>query len=162
MAAQVQEWLEESPQTRPEDSYVRKPTKFVKCRNERVHASSRQGKETAKQVSWHVVSRQRADNNAATTNLEARFRKLANEWSNEVSVVSSVGGLTSHPKYQEIIRLGWDVVPFLLSDLQRNRGFWFTALNEITGIRPFDLSDAGKSERMAKAWIQWGKRKGII
>ena len=96
------------------------------------------------------------------TNLEARFRKLANEWLSEISAVSSVKVLTSHPKYQEIICLGWDVVPFLLSDLQQNQGFWFTALNEITGIRPFDPGDAGKSNKMTEAWIQWGKKKGII
>jgi hypothetical protein len=99
---------------------------------------------------------------SAEVPVEARFRELANEWSSEVSNVSSVGVLTSHPKYQEIVRLGWGVVPFLLADLQQDRGFWFTALNEITGIRPFDPSDAGKTKRMTEAWVNWGKRKGII
>jgi len=50
----------------------------------------------------------------------------------------------------------------MLNDLQNNRGFWFPALTEITGIRPFDLSDAGNSKRMVEAWVKWGKRKKLI
>jgi hypothetical protein len=94
--------------------------------------------------------------------IEEQFHRLANEWSQEMSTVSSVTALVSHPKYQEIIRLGWKVVPFLLVDLKTNGDFWFPALAEITGIRPFDRRDAGKSKRMTEAWIAWGKRKGII
>ena len=92
---------------------------------------------------------------------EEQFRKLAAEWLDDVGPVSSVTELTSHPKYKEIIGLGWDVVPFLLRDLQHNRGFWFTALSEITGIRPFDRQDAGNGKLMAEAWIQWGRNKNI-
>ncbi len=91
-----------------------------------------------------------------------RFHKLADEWSSEVGNVSSVTALTSHRKYQEIIALGWDVVPYLLADLQDKRGFWFPALNVITGIRPFDPRDAGNVTRMTQAWVQWGKNKRII
>jgi hypothetical protein len=94
--------------------------------------------------------------------VEERFRKLADEWSRETRAVSSVSVLVSHPKYQEIIRLGWKVVPILLHDLQNEGDFWFPALAEITGVRPFDRSDAGKSKKMTAAWITWGKRKGII
>ena len=94
--------------------------------------------------------------------VEQRFRNLADEWSRETSTVSSVTALVSHPKYREIIRLGWEVVPCLLLDLQKKGDFWFPALAEITGIRPFDPSDAGKSKRMAAAWLAWGKKKGLI
>lgn len=90
------------------------------------------------------------------------FRRLANEWEQEIQNVSSVLVLTSHPNYREIVRLGWRVVPYLLRDLQTNRRFWFPALHEITGISPFDRSDAGDSERMLEAWVKWGKRKKLI
>jgi hypothetical protein len=70
--------------------------------------------------------------------------------------------MVAHSKYRQIIDLKWDAVPLMLVDLQKNRGFWFPALKEITGIQPFDPSDAGNSERMIKAWVQWGKRKQLI
>lgn len=87
------------------------------------------------------------------------FVKLADEWSRDVGNASSISALTSHPKYQEIVKLGWDVVPYLLSDLQQNKRFWFPALYEITKIRPFDPSDAGNSRRMTEAWVKWGQRR---
>lgn len=174
MPQQLEVWLDRSPR-RPEDSYLRKAPKIVRCRNEQAHAPSYRRKIEESRAHRHryqsplaqwaaafeeAEARQIAD--AHVTGTEAKFRKLAREWSRETSNVSSVGVLTSHPKYREIVRLGWDVVPFLLADLQRSQGFWFTALNEITGIRPFDPSEGGNSRRMAEAWINWGKRKGII
>jgi|ERR1700682_1597044 len=90
------------------------------------------------------------------------FLRLASDWSENTRHISSASDLTSHPSYQEIIKLGWDVVPFLLNDLQQNKRFWFPALHAITKVRPFDPSDAGNSRRMTDAWVRWGKRKGLI
>jgi len=176
MPVLVQEY-DRSLRPRSESLYVRKPAKIVRCRNEQAHVCSFPRK-SAIHSRWHThqsiftdwfaktevaaTFRQLADANALTTDVEAKFRKLATEWLGEVGSVSSLEALTSHPKYREIIRLGWEVVPSLLADLQQNRGYWFTALNEITGIRPFDPSDAGKTKRMTEAWINWGKRRGII
>jgi len=94
--------------------------------------------------------------------IEHRFHQLADEWSSEVMNVSSLTALTTHRNYQEIIKLGWNVVPYLLMDLQKSNTFWFPALSEITKVQPFDARDAGNSKRMAKAWIEWGKKKRII
>ena len=159
-------------------SYVRRRRNVGKCWNLAAHTAPYFWREATAHTTWNLRSDLFAKwtkaevENAGVGHLfqrapevntvEARFRTLAKEWSRDVSNVSSVGVLTSHPKYKQIVRLGWDVVPFLLVDLQSNRGFWFTALNEITGIRPFDSSDAGNSRRMTEAWIKWGRRKGII
>jgi hypothetical protein len=97
-----------------------------------------------------------------TESTPERFRRLAAEWEAEVRNVSSLTAMASHPKYRQIVGLGWEVVPLMLGDLQANRGFWFPALNEITGIQPFDPRDAGNSKRMIRAWIEWGKRKKLI
>jgi hypothetical protein len=94
--------------------------------------------------------------------IEKRFRALAADWSENTRHISSVNDLISHSSYQEIIKLGWDVVPFLLLDLQQNKRFWFPALHAITKVRPFDPSDAGNSRRMTEAWVTWGKRKELI
>jgi hypothetical protein len=90
------------------------------------------------------------------------FQQHAEKWEQETGPISSVKDLTAHPSYQAIIGLGWDVVPILLTDLRERKRFWFPALNSITSIRPFDPGDAGNRKRMTAAWIQWGKRKGLI
>ncbi len=91
-----------------------------------------------------------------------RFHQLAAEWSKEVQNVSSLTAMSAHPKYRKIVDLGWDAVPAMLLDLEENHGFWFPALKEITGIQPFDRSDAGNGKRMIEAWVRWGKRRKLI
>jgi len=94
--------------------------------------------------------------------LGERFRRLAARWSAETSHLSSVTRATAHPAYKAIVKLGWEVVPLMLQDLRNNQGFWYPALNAITGIRPFDRKDAGNNRRMTDAWISWGRKKGLI
>lgn len=94
--------------------------------------------------------------------ISEKFAMFANDWSSSTAFISSVDALTSHPSYRQIVGLGWEVVPYLLRDLRDNKRFWFPALYAITGVRPFDPSDAGNSQRMTTAWIQWGKKKGLI
>jgi len=91
-----------------------------------------------------------------------KFHRLAAEWALQTNYISSTEDITSNSNYQEIIRLGWDAVPLLLKDLRENQRFWFPALTAITGIRPFDPSDAGNSKRMVNAWLKWGTKKGLI
>jgi hypothetical protein len=112
----------------------------------------------------HEASRVEIEAASAEANetVGERFHLLAAEWSKEVQNVSSLTAMTAHPKYRQIIDLGWEVVPFMLTDLQRNKRFWLPALHEITGIQPFDPSDAGNSKRMMSAWIKWGKNKRYI
>jgi hypothetical protein len=98
----------------------------------------------------------------AVGSAEAKFRRLADQWTRDAINVSSLTELTRHPHYKEIIDMGWEVVPYMLADLQNKRGYWFPALNEITGIRPFDPRQAGNFEKMTEAWITWGKNKKLI
>ena len=103
-----------------------------------------------------------ATNAEAKETVAERFHRLAAEWSKEIQNVSSLTIMTEHPKYRQIVSLGWDVVPFLVLDLQRNRRYWLPALQEITGIQPFDRSDMGNGKRMMEAWTRWGKNKHYI
>lgn len=99
---------------------------------------------------------------ATERTVEDRFNRLAGEWSASVGNVSSLTAMAEHPRYREIVSLGWDVVPYLLQDLQNSRRFWFPALAEITTIRPYDPRDAGNVKRMTEAWVKWGKLKRLI
>jgi hypothetical protein len=91
--------------------------------------------------------------------VEAHFNKLAAAWEEDVSNMSSLTAMIGHPKYREIVDMKWQVVPFLINDLQHNKRFWLPALEEITGVQPFDPSDSGNSKRMIDAWVRWGKYK---
>jgi hypothetical protein len=91
--------------------------------------------------------------------LEERFHRLAIEWSNEVRTVSSLTVMASHPKYRQIVNLGWDVVPLLIADMKQNKRYWLPALAEITKLRPYDSGDEGNSKIMIDAWVNWGKKK---
>jgi hypothetical protein len=128
-------------------------------------------------LSWHLEKKQRYAQMfsrllgemgcpevpvAETVTVEARFRRLADDWSRDTIHISSVSDLINDRRYQEIIGLDWDVVPYLLKDLQQNKRFWFPALAAITGVRPFDSGDASNPRRMTQAWVKWGKRKGLI
>jgi len=91
--------------------------------------------------------------------VEEKFRQLANELSRETRLVSSLTAITAHPKYRQIVNLGWEIVPLLIDDMAKNKRFWLPALREITGIQPYDSADAGNSKIMIEAWVNWGKRK---
>jgi len=108
-----------------------------------------------------VVAEMRDDHFLAAETVSVRFHRLANEWSANTMHISSASDLINDKRYQEIIDLGWDVVPYLLTDLQQNKRFWFPALAAITGVRPFDPSDTNSPRRMTEAWVRWGKRKGL-
>jgi hypothetical protein len=93
---------------------------------------------------------------------EDRFMRLADEWSQDTAHISSATDLINDYRYQQIINMSWEVVPYLLIDLEHKKRFWFPALAAITGLRPYDSRDGGNYRLVADAWIRWGKRKGLI
>lgn len=97
-----------------------------------------------------------------TRTVGQKFHALADQWSRNTRFVSSASDLINDPCYQQIIDLGWDAVPLLLVDLERNKRFWFPALAAITGVRPFDRGDTNNPKRMTDAWVRWGRWKGLI
>jgi hypothetical protein len=89
-----------------------------------------------------------------------RFRRLAATWRAETAYLSSSTALIEHPAYQEIIRLGPEVVPLLLQDLEKEPDHWFWALQVLTGVNPVPAADAGNLDKMAQDWIRWGHAHG--
>jgi hypothetical protein len=92
--------------------------------------------------------------------LEERFHRLAAGWRAATSHLSSSTQMAAHPAYREIIGLGMEAVPLLLADLARQPDHWFTALKAITGANPVDSADRGRIDRMAAAWLKWGRENG--
>ncbi len=94
------------------------------------------------------------------------FRRLADAWRETRDPLSSrVNDLVENEAYQQIIALGWPAVPFILRELEQELksaegpDFWFPALKIITGEDPAPASSRGQLERMAEAWINWGKKR---
>lgn len=102
------------------------------------------------------------DSTKNQSSLEAHFRALVKQWKTDTEADSSIARMIRHPAYQEIIGMGEPVVSLLLAELQREPDFWFAALQKITGADPVPKASAGKIEEMAKAWIDWGRDKGLL
>jgi hypothetical protein len=94
--------------------------------------------------------------------LERTFRELADTWRDDTRFLSSVPDRVMHPAYQRIIGLGPAVVPLLLHHLERQPTHWFWALKAITGEDPVAREDAGAIQKMADAWLEWGRQRGYV
>src|SRR5438067_650208 len=92
--------------------------------------------------------------------IEEKFQRLATVWDQAVAHHSSSTLRNNHPAYQEIIGMGWEVVPLLLRDLARQGTHWFWALHVITGADPVAPVDRGDFDQVVEAWLSWGRAKG--
>src|SRR4051812_5157022 len=84
--------------------------------------------------------------------IEQRFERLADRWQEETAYLSSTTDKIAHPAFQEIVRMGEAVIPFILRRMERRQGHWDLALGEITGEKPFPASAAGKIRLIEEAW----------
>lgn len=91
-----------------------------------------------------------------------KFKRLLNEWQEDSMLMSSVTDMVMLRSYQAIIGMGPDVVPMILNELKYNPDYLFWALEAVTEINPVFPGDEGNLKRMAKAWIEWGRKEGII
>jgi dephospho-CoA kinase len=90
-----------------------------------------------------------------------QFHRLANEWRTAVGPLSSASKIIQHPAYKGIIALGRDAVPLILRELEQKPDHWFAALRAITGEDPVIPEDRGRMDRMAAAWVRWGRDNGF-
>src|SRR2546421_198291 len=100
------------------------------------------------------------DRDRFMSTLEEHFRHLEATWTAETGHLSSYTDIAQHPAFQEIIRMGHQVVPLMLRDLESEPRLWVWALPEITGANPVPSADAGNIARMSEAWLRWGKANG--
>ncbi len=98
---------------------------------------------------------------ARETEREA-FRRLANRWRQQTAFSSSTTAMAMHPDYQAIIGMGPAALPMILEALSEGRGHWFWALKAISGVDPVPPQDRGAIPRMKKAWLDWGRAKGLL
>lgn len=99
-------------------------------------------------------------NASVTETLETRFRRLTSIWRTETAHLSSSTAIANHPALQEIIHLGPSAVPLILRELEQANDHWFSALRALTGADPTAPADCGKIDRIAAAWLKWGREHG--
>jgi hypothetical protein len=77
--------------------------------------------------------------------------------------LSNLTEASKNEDYQEIIKMGDDVVKYILFDFLTD-DVWhvFIALYEITKANPIQYKNRGKILRMAEDWIRWGLEQKII
>jgi hypothetical protein len=92
--------------------------------------------------------------------VDERFRRLAAIWLVETAYISSSSELVAHPAFQEIVSMGPAVIPLLLRELHNRTGHWHRALRQITGVDPVPPADRGNIDKIAEAWLAWGKEQG--
>ena len=93
---------------------------------------------------------------------KALFNRLASKWKDDTEYISSSSVIVNHSAYQQIIRLGQEVVPLILEDLAKTPDHWFVALRIITGQNPAKSTEAGDVEAIAQAWLKWGRSQGYL
>ena len=93
---------------------------------------------------------------------ERKFHRLAEKWKRETAHLSNVATISMHPSYQQIIGMGPDAIPLILSELRASPDHWFWALRSITGVDPVPDSSRGKMKQMARHWLAWGKKQGHV
>jgi hypothetical protein len=89
------------------------------------------------------------------------FNRLAAEWKSQTELLASPSRIAELHAYQAIIALGPAAVPLILDELQHEPDHWFVALRRITGEDPVPKDARGDIDRMAQAWLDWGRRRGI-
>lgn len=102
--------------------------------------------------------------------LEERFAFHAHRLKLETGHLSSPLQVMMHPSFQAIVGLSQQsfdskrsIVRCMMRDVKAGRGDWFLALSQITQENPVISSkDYGKRDKLADAWLKWGKSRGFL
>jgi hypothetical protein len=92
--------------------------------------------------------------------LEIQFKILSEKWKNESKYISLVKKSFKLESYQEIIKMGEKVIPFLLKELSETNKYWFEALREITKQNPVKPANYNDFKKMTDDWLGWGRENG--
>jgi hypothetical protein len=87
--------------------------------------------------------------------IEQRFNQLKKQWKSETVTSSNMTEIVTNQHYQEIIKMGDDVLPILFKQLIEAPDHYFWALRVITETDPTNPKDAGKLQKMANSWLKW-------
>jgi hypothetical protein len=98
---------------------------------------------------WHSVEE-----------VQTTFESLAGRWEQETGAFSTIIDKVTHPAYQRIIGLGPAAIPLILRRIRERPGYWFWALEALTGVDP--AQDADGFDTAVGAWLRWGRGQRFI
>jgi len=114
---------------------------------------------------WRSIT-QVLDRMEKSLTLEQRFQEQALKWQRETQHLSSPGQRMMHPSYQAILGMGnenpREIIRLMILDMQQHRRPWFWALSYLAQDNPVSQSDAGKTDNIVKAWVDWGKAQRLL
>ncbi len=93
---------------------------------------------------------------------EELFQAIVSEWTLGIGPTSSSMEMVAHPAFRRLIARGKEAIPFLLREVKREPSLLVLALHEITGENPVPRESRGKIKEMAKAWVAWGAKNGLL
>ena len=93
---------------------------------------------------------------------EVKFFNLKTEWEESTAALSSINAIALNASYQEIIGMGEEAIPLILTEMTKKTGHWFWALKALSGEDPIPLEARGNMKRMTELWLAWGETKGYI
>ena len=88
------------------------------------------------------------------------FAALARWWHRDTDGLSVVTRILLHPAYTRVIAMGKPAIPLILEDLRDHGGFWYTALEAITGQVLGSAEERRKPRLMTQVWLDWGRANG--
>lgn len=94
--------------------------------------------------------------------LKDYFESLRNLWFEETKYSSNIFLTANHPANLTLVKLGYQIIPFIIEDLKNNSSHWFITLSQITGINPIKSENRGNIEQMKNDWIEWAKENNYI
>lgn len=122
----------------------------------------------ARKIAEHAIRLQEAQARAqeevkeASRKFERQFEALTQEWLSETKFLSDPVKKILHPAHLKIIAMGKEILPLVLREVEKMSGHWFVILNAISPENPVKPEDETSIEKVANAWLKWGKEKGLI
>ncbi len=90
--------------------------------------------------------------------LKEKFEAYTSIWITETMFSSSVHEIINNSAYRSIVKLGKDVIPFIIEELKKEENHWFYALEALTGQNPIKQEHRGIIRLMKSDWIEWAEK----
>src|SRR5690348_13941393 len=93
--------------------------------------------------------------------LKQIFDARVREWMEDTRWHSSIGSITHHPQFQELVSMGQPIMPLVLQRLVSGdlHVHWFPLLKDLAkGADPVPAESRGHIADMAAQWVAWGRR----